>query len=143
MGSCLDIFAPGRNIKSTWIGSNTATKTISGTSMASPHVCGAAALHLGKNSGLTPTQIASLLTSTSTPSKVSNAGAGSPNRLLFVGSTGGGGGGCTDVPNWFDSEGSKFSCTWYADKRNCDLYGNSYANAGKTAKQACCTCGGG
>jgi len=86
-GTCLDIFAPGRNIKSAWIGSNTATNTISGTSMASPHVCGAAALHLGKNPTLTPTQIAFKLTSTSTPGKVTNEGTGSPNRLVYVGAS--------------------------------------------------------
>ena len=51
---------------------------------------------------------------------------------------------CYDFPaNWFDEEGDKFNCLWYADKENCEHYGNDYENFGKTAKQACCVCGGG
>ncbi|WP_299004059.1 S8 family serine peptidase [uncultured Shewanella sp.] len=83
-GNCLDIFGPGSSIKSAWIGSNSATKTISGTSMASPHVAGVAALYLDKNAGLSPTQLADALTSNATKNKVIDAKNGSPNNLVYT-----------------------------------------------------------
>ena len=83
-GSCVDIFAPGSSITSAWRTSDTATNTISGTSMASPHVAGAAALVLSANTSYTPAQVASYLTSNATTGKVTSPGSGSPNRLLFV-----------------------------------------------------------
>ncbi|NES12881.1 S8 family peptidase [Micromonospora solifontis] len=83
-GSCLDIFAPGSSITSDWSTGDTATNTISGTSMATPHVVGAAALVLGANPSYAPAQVASYLTSNATTGKVTSPGSGSPNRLLFV-----------------------------------------------------------
>ncbi|MFC4145339.1 S8 family serine peptidase [Micromonospora mangrovi] len=83
-GSCLDIFAPGSSITSDWNSSDTGTNTISGTSMATPHVVGTAALVLGANPGYTPAQVASYLTTNATTGKVTSPGSGSPNRLLFV-----------------------------------------------------------
>lgn len=82
-GTCLDIFAPGSNITAPWHTSTTATNTISGTSMASPHVAGAAALYLANNPTATPSQVATALINNSTPNKVTSAGSGSPNRLLY------------------------------------------------------------
>ena len=88
-GSCLDLFAPGGDgttaggIKSAWIGSKTATNTISGTSMASPHVAGVAALYLAHNPTATPAQVATAIINGATTGKVTGKGAGSPNRLLF------------------------------------------------------------
>jgi len=85
-GTCLDIFAPGSGITAAWIGSDTATNTISGTSMASPHVCGGAALLL--ESGMSGAEVTSELLSRATPDKVSDPKDGSPNKLLYVGAVG-------------------------------------------------------
>src|SRR5690606_10423617 len=84
-GSVLDVFAPGSAITSAWNSGDSATNTISGTSMASPHVAGAAALHLADNPSATPAQVSSALTSAATSGVVGNPGSGSPNRLLYVG----------------------------------------------------------
>ncbi|HET9133359.1 MAG TPA: S8 family serine peptidase [Gemmatimonadales bacterium] len=87
-GSCLDLFAPGSSITSAWYTSTTATNTISGTSMASPHVAGAAALLLQGTPTASPATIAASLTGTATTGKVGSAGTGSPNLLLFTGAGG-------------------------------------------------------
>ena len=84
-GSCLDIFAPGVRIRSASNGSNTATKDMSGTSMASPHVAGAAALVLGGDPNRTPSQVRDELVGHAGPGMVRNLGSGSPNRLLYTG----------------------------------------------------------
>ncbi len=82
-GTCVDIFAPGSSITSSWNTSDTATNTISGTSMATPHVAGALALYLQTNTAATPTAATGALIGNSTLNKVTNAGTGSPNRLLY------------------------------------------------------------
>ncbi|HEX2196439.1 MAG TPA: S8 family serine peptidase [Actinomycetota bacterium] len=84
-GTCVDIFAPGVSILSTWNTSDTATNTISGTSMASPHVAGAAAQYLQANGATSPASVASALTGNATTGKVVSPGSGSPNRLLYNG----------------------------------------------------------
>lgn len=84
-GTCTDLFAPGVGITSAWHTSDTASQTISGTSMASPHVAGAAALWLSQHPNDTPAQVAAGLTGSATPDAVVNPGTGSPNRLLFTG----------------------------------------------------------
>ncbi|WP_330277214.1 S8 family peptidase [Lentzea sp. NBC_00516] len=83
-GSVLDIFAPGSSITSSWNTSDTATNTISGTSMATPHVAGVIARYLQNNTSATPAQVSSALTSGATTGKVTSAGSGSPNRLLYL-----------------------------------------------------------
>ncbi|MFD0202845.1 MULTISPECIES: S8 family peptidase [Saccharothrix] len=83
-GTCTDIFAPGQNITSAWMTNDTATNTISGTSMAAPHVAGGAAVLLGATPSLTPAQVADAMIANSTPNKITSPGTGSPNRLLFV-----------------------------------------------------------
>jgi subtilisin family serine protease len=82
-GTKLDLFAPGVNIVSTWSKSDTALATASGTSMASPHVAGAAALALDAFPAMTPAQVHDYLVARSTKGKVIDP-KGSPNRLLFV-----------------------------------------------------------
>jgi subtilisin family serine protease len=82
-GTCLDIFAPGSSITSAWYTSTTATNTISGTSMASPHVAGVAALYLATNPSATPSQVTTAVLNNATPNKVTSPGTGSPNRLLY------------------------------------------------------------
>jgi subtilisin family serine protease len=83
-GTCVDLLAPGVDITSSWYSSTTATNTISGTSMATPHVVGAAALVLQANTAYTPAQVSSYLTTNATPNVVTNAGTGTPNKLLYV-----------------------------------------------------------
>jgi subtilisin family serine protease len=82
-GTCLDLFAPGSSITSAWYTSNTATRTISGTSMAAPHAAGVAALRLQADPTATPSAVSSWITSNATAGVVGNAGLGSPNRLLY------------------------------------------------------------
>lgn len=116
-GSCVDIFAPGSQITSAWYTSNSATNTISGTSMASPHVAGVAALYLENNPNASPSDVANAITGTATSNVVSSA-AGSPNLLLYApltssGSGGGSGGGGTTAP-----------CS------NCSAYSGSLSGSG-------------
>ncbi|GJJ71443.1 hypothetical protein EMPS_03793 [Entomortierella parvispora] len=84
-GSCVEIFGPGVGITSAWIGSTSATNTISGTSMATPHVVGVAALYLSYNSLPTAQSVFDKLTSTATVGKITGNLKGSPNKLVFNG----------------------------------------------------------
>ena len=84
VGTCVDIFAPGINITSSWYTSTTATNTISGTSMATPHVVGVAALYLAGHPGASPATVARAIIANATAGVVKSAGSGSPNRLLFT-----------------------------------------------------------
>jgi subtilisin family serine protease len=86
-GTCVHVFAPGVNITSAWNTNDTATNTISGTSMATPHVAGAAALILATNPAYTAQQVKDAIVANATPNKVIDPGPGSPNRLLFTGNT--------------------------------------------------------
>jgi subtilisin family serine protease len=82
-GVCLDIFAPGSGILSAYSTSDTATATLSGTSMASPHVAGVAALYKQFNPGASAATTRNAIVNGSTSGVVTSAGSGSPNRLLY------------------------------------------------------------
>ncbi|WP_039921829.1 S8 family peptidase [Amycolatopsis decaplanina] len=87
-GRCIDLFAPGGNIYSS---DHTGEfRTGSGTSMASPHVAGAAALHLSANPGATPQQVSDALVRSASPDLITNPGTDSPNKVLYVSDIGGG-----------------------------------------------------
>jgi len=83
-GTCVTVFAPGSNILGAWIGSTGATNTISGTSMASPHVAGGAALFLGQSGTKTVAAARSYIVNGATSGVVSSPGTGSPNLLLYT-----------------------------------------------------------
>jgi subtilisin family serine protease len=82
-GSCVDLFAPGVSITSSWNSSDSATNTISGTSMASPHVAGVAALYLQSNPGASPQAVRDALWSNATTGKVTSSKTTDP-RLLYT-----------------------------------------------------------
>jgi subtilisin family serine protease len=83
-GEVVDIYAPGSDITSTWNDGDEGTKTISGTSMATPHVVGAAAVYLAGHKDATPDQVAKALTDGATPDKITNPSTGTANKLLKI-----------------------------------------------------------
>ena len=125
-GTCVDIIAPGVNITSDWYTTATATNTISGTSMATPHVAGAAALYLAANPGSTPAQVASALTANATANAVSGVPAGTPNALLYTLFIGGGGAPPPPPPATptasFTKSCSGFTCTFTNTSTNATSY---------------------
>ena len=82
-GAAVDVFAPGVAITSAGHSSNTATRVLSGTSMATPHVAGVAVLHLELQPDWHPLAVRNAIVAAATPNVVAQAGAGSPNRLLY------------------------------------------------------------
>ena len=84
IGTCSDLFAPGVNIKSAWRTSNTATSTLSGTTPATAHVAGAAAIYLAAHPTATPITVNNAVIANATTGKLTSIGTGSPNRLLYT-----------------------------------------------------------
>lgn len=82
-GSTVRLFAPGSSIRAAYYRSDTDLANLSGTSMASPHAAGVAALYLSANPSASGKQVYDFLVNGATPDKVGSAGSGSPNLLLF------------------------------------------------------------
>jgi len=89
-GPCVDLFAPGANIRSAWRTTDTSYAVASGTSMASPHVAGAAALYLESHPNAQPSEVSNALVKSATVGVLTWLGSGSPNQLLFTGVVGAG-----------------------------------------------------
>ncbi|MFG3040936.1 S8 family peptidase [Streptomyces sp. NPDC048330] len=83
-GAVVDLYAPGSDITSDWNDSDTGVKTISGTSMATPHVVGAAALYLAAHPSATPAETAAALTGAATSDAIKNPSSGTANKLLKI-----------------------------------------------------------
>jgi subtilisin family serine protease len=122
-GTCVDVFAPGVSITSSTNTSDISTGTWSGTSMASPHVAGVAALMLSETPGATPAQVASGMLGGATAGKVTSAGTGSPNLLLYSLVSAGGGGGNNPPTASFT-----YSCT----NLSCDFFGSGSSDTDGT-----------
>jgi len=87
-GSCVDIWAPGSSVVSASHTSDSGTTSLSGTSMACPHVSGAAALVLGADSSKSPQKVISDLLDDATQNAISDLKSGDTNALLYVGAGG-------------------------------------------------------
>jgi aqualysin 1 len=127
-GSCLDLFAPGSSITSAWYTSNTATNTISGTSMASPHVAGVAALYLQANPSASPATVSSAIVNNATTGVVTSPGSGSPNRLLYSIF---GGGGPSPTPTPAPAPTATPPPSGGAPCTNCEAYSGSLSGTGQ------------
>ena len=87
-GACVDLYAPGSSIVSAWITSDTTYLNLGGTSMASPHVAGAAALYLQSRPSATPSEVSTAIIAAASKDVLDDLGAGSPNRMLMVSALG-------------------------------------------------------
>ncbi len=130
-GTCLDIYAPGSSITSTWSTSNSATNTISGTSMASPHVAGVAALYLGENPGASPAQVQAAIENAAVAGIVTDAKTGSPN-LLLQNFDADGGGGPVDPPTGGNELSNGVAKTGLSGARSSEMFFTMEVPAGAT-----------
>jgi subtilisin family serine protease len=134
-GNCVDIFAPGSSITAAWFTSSTAAAVLSGTSMASPHVAGVAALYLESNPSASAQAVYDFITETSTKSVVTNSRTTNNHMLYSLGSLGGGGtdpgdGGGTDPG---DGGGTDPGNGDPQDPAGIELTANGFKNRGRWA----------
>ncbi|MFN2615045.1 MAG: S8 family serine peptidase [Actinomycetota bacterium] len=127
-GTCVDLFAPGVSIKSDWGTGDTATNTISGTSMATPHVTGEAALYLSSNTSATPAQVAATITGNATSGVVKSPGTGTPNLLEYTGFIGSGSPPANSPPT--------ATFTWSCSNLACDFTDTSSDSDGTIASRS-------
>jgi serine protease len=133
VGGCVDLFAPGDQIVSSYLATDTDALAMSGTSMATPHVTGTVALLLSVNPNILPGDVATLVKAAATPGALAGVAAPSPNRLLYAPFTGNG----VDMVPVADFTSFCFSgtCTFdaapSADDRGISSFAWSYGN-GKT-----------
>lgn len=97
-GRCVDLYAPGRSVLSSWYTSDSSYAGLSGTSAAAPHVAGAAALVLSAHPSATPAEVHAALIANATPNALSSVGQGTPNLLLYTAFVGGSGSDPASVP---------------------------------------------
>merc|ERR1719264_2065648 len=132
-GTCVDIWAPGSSVVSASHNSDSGTSTLSGTSMACPHVSGGAALVLGADSSKSPQKVISDLLDEATRDAITGLRAGDTNRLLYVGA----GGAPTPVPTPAPPPG-----TWSVTGTGCTMTGNciqSNGHPGNYGNDEACT----
>ena len=110
-GDCVDLFAPGAGITSAWYTGNSATNTISGTSMAAPHAAGVAALYLQGNTGATPAQVFQAVRDGTTKGIVTSSSTAKNDLLFSRIASGGGGDPPPPEPNVPPTASFTFSCT--------------------------------
>jgi subtilisin family serine protease len=83
-GSCVDLYAPGNSVRTSSMTTDTSVTSVSGTSISSPLVAGAAALYLESHPAAAPSEVVSVITASATVGRVQLLGTGSPNRLLYT-----------------------------------------------------------
>jgi hypothetical protein len=115
-GSCVDIQAPGVSVRSAWNNSPTGYNTLDGTSMATPHVSGAAAILLSRHRSLSPAEVQQTIINNATTGLVSSNKGATPNRLLFVPSP---------TPNLPSCSPLKLGDAWAGVGTHCGLQGTA------------------